>query len=72
MAARDKTSYALRCPKCSTVGKVYCSEEDHKYIKDLGHQIDRIEGLFEIRKEEAGGDSKQKIICSKCRVLVTF
>lgn len=46
MAARDRYSYDVTCPKCGQVGTFHVSEDDHPYMKNPHRTVDEIEGNF--------------------------
>ena len=49
MAARDKWSVALKCPRCGKIGEVSFSEEDHPYVRRDTLRIEAITPGFNVR-----------------------
>lgn len=46
MAARDRYSYDIKCPKCGQNGVFHVSEDDHPYMKNPHRTVDKIVGNF--------------------------
>jgi hypothetical protein len=46
MAARDRYSYDVKCPKCGQAGVFHVSEDDHPYMKNPHRTVDKIDGGF--------------------------
>lgn len=64
MAARDRYTWNVTCPKCQNKGVLHISEEDYPFMKSLGRAIDKIEGDFAADIE---GDSKVRVTCTRCK-----
>lgn len=51
MAARDRYTLTLKCPKCGASGVAEVSEDDHPYMRDPGFQVDELPEGFAMVKE---------------------
>jgi len=68
MAARDKWSVNLKCPKCGRVGEISFSEEDHSYVRKDTVRIEAMTPGFNVRT--FGGAHGQTLVeCSDCKAL---
>ena len=63
MAARDRYDVGISCPKCTNTGELHLSENDYPFMKNLGREVDGVEGQF---LAEMQGDLDIKITCQLC------
>lgn len=47
MAARDRYSVGVKCPKCGLEGTLHLSEDDHPYMSNPHRSVDRVDGDFQ-------------------------
>jgi len=50
MAARDRFTVCVTCPKCRATGLAEVSEDDHPYIRDPGFRVDELPPGFTVTK----------------------
>ena len=50
MAARDRYTLDIKCPKCSNSGEVEVSEDDHPYMRDPVFRVDELPSGFTVMK----------------------
>jgi hypothetical protein len=50
MAARDRWTLDLKCPKCGGAGVAKVSENDHPYMRDPGFNVDELPPGFALRR----------------------
>lgn len=69
MAARDRWTTKLRCPKCGNSGEARMSEDDYPFMRSPGFSADDLPEGFTITKqaETQGGT---EIVCTTCKVKV--
>lgn len=48
MAARDRYTIEITCPKCRKNGVAKVSEDDHSYMKDPGFAVDELPDGFRV------------------------
>ena len=65
MAARDRYSLALKCPKCGATGTVDLSEDDHPWVKKLNREVDAITPGFKTETLMPTYTAR----CEKCDVI---
>jgi hypothetical protein len=64
MSAKDRYSWALKCPKCGREGEVHVCENDHAYAPPET-SVQRVTQGFRIR--HAGGTASTTVLeCSTC------
>ncbi len=68
MAARDKWTSKLSCPKCGKAGEAAFSEDEHPYIRgNARFRVDGVSPGFHVEKR--GSTAVDTIIvCSDCMV----
>jgi hypothetical protein len=50
MAARDRYTISLRCPKCGKAGEANASEDDYPFMRKLHFSIDGVSDGFALTK----------------------
>lgn len=63
MAARDRYTVDVTCPKCGEKGLLHISENDYPFMRRLDKKIDSIEGNF---SGKMSGESDIHLTCGKC------
>ena len=51
MAARDRFTRQITCPKCGVIGTAEVSEDDHPYMRSPGFSVDDLPPGFKVEKE---------------------
>jgi hypothetical protein len=69
MAARDRFTSGIECPKCGQKGVLHISEDDHPYMRNPHRAVDKIEGEF---KASVTGGVDVSITCTKCNANFTY
>jgi hypothetical protein len=69
MAARDRFTISLKCPKCGRTGEAQVSEDDYPFMRSPRFSVDSLPDGFEVKKH-AATRVETEIICSTCKVLV--
>ena len=65
MAARDRYSLSLRCPKCGKTGEAQVSEDDYPFMKKLHFTVDLVPEGFKVTKLGENAASTE-ISCVAC------
>lgn len=68
MAARDRYSYDVTCPKCGQSGVFHVSEDDHPYMRNLHRTVDKIDGDF---SASVKGGAEVTAVCKMCNTSFT-
>lgn len=63
MAARDRYTSKIKCPKCAEEGVLHISEDDYPFMKKLHRAVDKVEGNFNAAMH---GEFEIKITCKAC------
>jgi hypothetical protein len=63
MAARDRYTSKVVCPKCGQEGVLHISEDDHPYMRNPHRAVDEIEGEF---KAAVTKGVQIAVICTMC------
>lgn len=63
MAARDRYTVNIACPKCGEKGVLHVSENDYPFMRRLDKTIDSVEGNFSAKMH---GESDINLVCGKC------
>ena len=63
MAARDRFTSKVICPKCGQEGVLHISEDDHPYMRSPNREIDGIDGEFRASVREG---IEVSVVCVKC------
>ena len=63
MAARDRYTSRIKCPKCKEEGVLHISEDDYPFMKKLHRDVDKVEGNFCAAMH---GEFKIKVTCKAC------
>jgi ribosomal protein S27E len=63
MAARDRYTRKIKCPKCAAEGVLHISEDDYPFMKKLHRDIDKVEGNFNASMQ---GEFEIEISCKSC------
>lgn len=69
MAARDRYSVALKCPKCGKTGDTQVSEDDHPWIRDPHFSVDELSIGFTVTKLGRTLVDTE-ISCNDCQIRV--
>lgn len=64
MAARDRYTLKIKCPKCHEEGVIHISEDDYPFMKKLHRAVDKVEGMF---IAGMNGEYDIQIICQSCK-----
>jgi hypothetical protein len=52
MAARDRYTSKITCPKCAAEGVLDISEDDYPFMKKLHRAVDKVDGKFNASMKE--------------------
>ncbi len=63
MASRDRFTVGITCPKCAQKGELHLSENDYPFMRNVGREVDGVEGNF---KADMYGDLTVSIKCGDC------
>jgi len=63
MAARDRYTTPIECPKCKEKGVLHLSENDYPFMRKLNRKLDRIDGRFSATTQ---GDLAITVSCKAC------
>ena len=63
MAARDRYTSKIKCPKCHEEGVLHISEDDYPFMKNLHRAVDKVDGKFIACMQ---GEFEIKIIRQSC------
>ena len=70
MAARDRYTINLKCPKCGRAGLAEVSEDDYPFMKDPRFSVDHLAEGFVVQKL-GKNYMETDIICQTCKVVAT-
>lgn len=65
MAARDRYTLDLKCPKCGRTGFANVSEDDYPFMRSLRFSVDAISPGFRVQKEGKSA-LDTVIVCAGC------
>jgi len=63
MAARDRQSINIKCPKCEAKGVVHYSDNDYPFMRRNDREIDNVEGDFDAALTS---EERFAMTCKKC------
>lgn len=63
MAARDKYSYSIECPKCKNSGVIHVSEVNYIHMRNPRRAVERVEGDFSVSVK---GGLEVSVLCRCC------
>lgn len=69
MAARDRYTSDIECPKCNQKGVLYISEDDHPYMQSPDRAIDKVEGNFDTYVSRGVNVT---ITCRDCKAVFKY
>jgi hypothetical protein len=65
MAARDRYTINLKCPKCEKTGEAHVSEDDYPYMRDARFRVDSVSEGFKVSKK-GNNAVETEFICVQC------
>ena len=63
MAARDRQSSNIKCPKCEAKGVVHYSDNDYPFMRRNDREIEKVDGDFDAK---LNAEERFDMTCKAC------